>query len=1081
MILNLLQLLPAQRILLPNSPFGWLAWVFLLALCIWLVSRAPDKKKKWERRDWLELGFFALLIPISILLTSLRLPADGLLPIPGLGAPALGPLIPFLAAIPWILAAARLGTLPGAGLAAFSGLLLAIWDTRSPFTPIEYALIGALFGIALSQMYATRLYSWLRQPVVAAALLCVFYPLLYLLTSFFWVSSDYVASLDFAISRLPFVAVSMATQLLVGGAALYFVRARWPALVAAPVEPRRTAPSQRSIEARLLFTLGPLVLLAFIALGALGWWISGRTADQLLSDRMDSSAKVAADSLPFLLETGQNLILQLAGDTRLADASSSEALAILQTHLRSVPYFDQLSLLDTGGNTIAAFPAGDFLATQPNHDEVEAVALAIQGVSLQFFTTPPLDGDATAARLTFIAAVRNDNDQVRAVLVGETSLATNPFAQPIIQSLASINELGGQGLLIDGDRTIAIGTSPAALLQPYNGRVDDAQLIYEDVGADGARRQVHYEPVTGSNWAVVAQWPASLSQQRALAIALPLLGALVVLAVLAYGLLRISLRSVSTSLSDLISETRRIATGDLDAPLSTKGADEIGRLSDAFESMRKTLKARSEENQRLLSVSQGIASNLDVRQHIDPILEAALAGGANSARLVFSSADEGSESFASFGKGKSADVYQSLDAQVLTLTRSQARVLLNNPGRARLKVDKGVQIPEAIAAFALAEGSQRLGALWLAFDAPQTFGAEAVRYLETLAGQAAKAAANTRMFLNARIGRERLEAVFANSSDPILVSDQTGVVLMANPAAQKLFGEEQKALQGARVDEVVHKELLGLYQGRGGKSVEVSANGNNYQANLSLIHNEDGSLGTALILRDVSQFKQAEMVRADFLSTLSHDLHDPLELLTGYVSMLGIAGELNEQQQDYMQKIEHSIENITRLTSSLLDLDRINSGQALQLARFDLADMMRDAIAEVGPRARQKRIDIVLQEPRGTAVPVEGDRTLLQRAFYNLLDNAVKYSTRGEQVEVSSSFAGAEVTVGIGDRGAGIAPVDLPKVFEPPRTGEKSSFGLPIVKSIIERHGGKVWAESELGFGSSFYCQFPVDQTKIGQ
>jgi signal transduction histidine kinase len=300
---------------------------------------------------------------------------------------------------------------------------------------------------------------------------------------------------------------------------------------------------------------------------------------------------------------------------------------------------------------------------------------------------------------------------------------------------------------------------------------------------------------------------------------------------------------------------------------------------------------------------------------------------------------------------------------------------------------------------------------------------------------------------------------------------------LANPAAQKLFGNGDRTLEGVSVHQLfAKKELLKLYNGNQSSTVEYLADGSNYVASLSPVATADGTAANALILRDISTFRKAEGLRADFLSTLSHDLHDPLELLRGYVSMVGMVGELNDQQQSYVQKIDHSIENISRLSTSLLDLDRLHSGQGLRRSAFMPADLLAEAVAEVTPRARQKKIDIVIEEPRGTPQLLEADRTLLQRALYNLLDNAVKFSTRGETVEVSTTYKAGTVTIGVHDHGAGIARVDLPNLFN--QASNQTSFGLSIVKSIVERHAGRVWAESELGMGSTFYCELPLERSK---
>jgi two-component system phosphate regulon sensor histidine kinase PhoR len=1070
MTITFLEGLPFQRLLPPLGTAGWIAWFAFVAVAAWLLWRLRAHQTALGRQQLAWLAGLAILSPILILLFAVRLPADGALPIPALGPPALGLLMPVFIALPWVIGVIVLGPLPGAALAAWAGLLLAVWDTRSFFTPIEFAILAALFAAGVTQNYRSRFYDWVRQPLVSALLVALAAPFLYALSSLFWAASDPVAALDFAISRWPSVTVAFGAPLLVAALGVQLARMRLPAL-AGKSGPARPAPSERSLEARLLFSLGPVVLLAFLALGALGWWSAGRAAEQLLGERVQASAQIAADNVPFFLETGQNLILQLASDQRLADASRETALAILQQHLRTVPYFEQLVLLDTGGNTIAGYPVADFLGLQPSADEVTAVALAVQGVSLQFLSVPPLQETSNAAQLSFVAAVRNENGQVRAVLVGRTGLTSNPFVQPILQSLQSVNALGGQGILLDGQGRIVMAPSAAAIMQPYNGRTSTTLLTYEDSSSDGSRRFVNYQPVTGSAWAVVTQWPARLSQQLALQIALPILAVLLLLAVVAYLMLRFSLRSVTSSLQELVGETRRIASGDLRAPLTIRSEDEVGRLGTAFETMRQTLQSRVEEIQRLLTVSQGVSSNLDSGVHIQPILDAALASGASAARLVFGAAD--GKGLVGFGRGAGQRAQQYLDEQVNELTRKQARVLLTNPARAQLKAAKGTQLPQSVAGFALQSNGEHLGTLWLAYETPQIFAPDAVRYLESLAEQAAKAVVNARLYTTASLARQRLEAVLHSDPDPLLVLDESQRVVFANAAAQQTLAPASGSLVGLVITELIGAQALaGVLQSSRQQGSEVQIATRTYNASASLIQQDSQPLGIVLSLRDTSQAKRADTARTDFLTTLSHDLHDPLDMTRGYLNMLGMVGDLNPQQQGYVQKMEHNLENISRLASNLLDIERVSGLKSLQMQSFSMPDLVREVCDDLAARARQKRVEFSLKSGNGPAL--QADRTLLQRALHNLIDNAIKFSPREGIVDVKTSYVNDRVKVAVMDQGGGIAPLDLPYLFEA-RQGQRSSTGLAIVKSILERHGGRVWAESELGTGSIFYLELPLD------
>lgn len=1054
---------PFQRLLPPNGPWAWLVWLLLGGLLLRWLWRQP-RPSAWGRAEWLWLLSLLLLTPLSIGLFGLRLSSASLLPIPALGPPPVAPLLPLLAALPWVLAVARLGSLPGAVLAGLSGLLLAFWSTRSPFTALEHAWVAGLFAGAVQQVYGSRLFAWLRQPLVAAGALALVYPLMYLLSAPFWASADLVTALDFALASVTSVTLSAGLPLLLAGLALQFIQTRgWLAPAPAALQ---VAPNQRSLEGRLLFTLGPVVLLAFAALAGLSWWSASRAAERLLNERVQSAVQVTAGSVPFLLETGQNLIAQLAGNPSLPDASPATAQEVLQNHLRAVPYFEQLFYLDTGGNSVAGLPQADLLQLPPSQAELEAVNLAIQGLGFQVVSAPASSPQSNAAQLAFVAAVRNANGQVRGVLLGRTSLASNPFAQPAVQSLRSLTALGGQGFLLDGDGRIVLAADPGALLQPYNNSRGPAALQYSDAAPDGSRRFVSYLPVTGSNWAVAAHWPARLSQQLALELVLPIGLVLMALAALAYWLLRSSLRAVTGPLHTLMGEAKRLATGDLQAPLGVTGADEVGRLADAFESMRLALKERVDEGQRLLSVSQGLSASLDASTHVDPILNAALASGAAAARLVLRS--ESSE-ISGYGLGPAARSSQGLDKQIFDLSAKQDRILLTNPARARLKAAPGTSLPQAIAAFALRQQEQYLGVLWLAYDQPQTFDPKTVQYLETLADQAGQAGLNAYQYASAQQGRQRFEAAWNAVPEPVLLTDAGDQVLFANPAALEALDKPAEAVLGAALP-----GLLALPPGeQAAAGFEIELGSQVYLATVSALQAAGQAVGKVVYLRDLSSLRRAENARSDFLATLSHDLHEPLDQTQGYVQMLAAQGQLNEQQSNYLRKIEHNLENIARLSSNLTDIERVSGLKSLELQTFPIATLIQDVLSELTPRARQKNLDLV-QHTAGTAQPLRADRTLLQRALHNLLDNAIKFSPRESVIQISSVYAGDRLTLAITDHGSGIAPLDLPQIFQAKPGAERKSSGLVIVRSVVERHGGRVWAESELGSGSTFFMELPL-------
>lgn len=1070
-----------ESMLTPNGPIGWLVWFMALGIVAWMAWRGRKNLAEWTRRDWIMLAILALLTPLFASLFVVVLSANSLSPFLELSLATTELSVALLAVLPWMLAAALLGSLPGAILAAFSSVLLSAGGMSSPFAPIEFALLATLFGLAARQGYRTPLFVLMRRPILAALFLAAIYPLLYLVSSPFWAGESVAISLDFALSRVPWVSLVLALQLLIGGLVFETLVSR--KILTVPVtETKQASPLVRNLRTRFLATLGPVVLLLFLALAGVVWIVAGRAARQMLTERMLNGSSVAASTVPFLLETGQNLILQLASDPALVGPNSFGLSGYLEEHLNMVPYFEQYFLLGPSGETLAGYPVESFEGMQPVTTEQEAIERAFSGVALQFFSIPPLDPSSDAAQLSFVASV-SDGNRVRAVLLGRSRLATNPFAQPILDNLRSLTENGGQGLLLDGNGDIVFQPGGTSLPAPYSGPVFEDINLHEEIGLDGARQLVLYEPAIGSGWAVITQLPLSLVQQLALDIALPVFALLLTLAFLAYLLLTRSLRTVTASLQDLIVKSERIAAGDLDTALEIHHEDEIGSLGKSFERMRLTLKARLEEIQRLLSVSQGISGSLEVQSQIEPILEAALASGAKLARLVFD--DEGSalaleQESRGFGLGQENELYQTLDSQILALVAKRKQVLITNPGRARLEFGD-LPAPQALAAFALRHRGERLGVLWLAYGEPQEFGSEAIGYLQTLADQAASSALNARLYLTAEEGRQRLEALFETSTDPVIMMDEDGLLVLANLSAQSLLDKSSEMLLGATVqDALEHEGLLQflLSAPNGLSSAELNFGGGRiFAATLSDIELDSGWRGRACILRETTQARQTEAKRAEFLATTSHELLDPLELVDGYLTMLDTVGNLNDKQSEYLVKTKLNIAGMSNLVRSLLDLERIDNAKGLQLEDFSLIEVIAEVISEMSPRAVQKSVKIEMMPVADSTSMLIADRTLIQRALYNLLDNGIKNCSRGKTVEIKLEKSLDTVIISIRDYGAGIAAMDLPLVFD--RVGDetgRSGVGLVIVKSIIERHNGKVWAESELGAGSIFYAQLPLKQ-----
>lgn len=1126
-------------------PGHWIGWLGLAVLCCGIAALLWH----WRRYNplfgatqWIFLMILILLTPLTSLFFGLQLPSFGALPPPGLPIAPQGSALMFLAALPWFIAAGILGPTAATILAAFSGLLLGLWNTHSLFTSFEIALLAGILAVAVNQHFKTWVFRVFRHPSAVALLLIAIYPMLFLVDSTLFLlgispdTSSIVISLDYAITHTTTATLAFAGEVIVAGIFSQILAVALPKMWGRRPSADETVdesfPPERSLEARFFFTMGPLFLMLAIALIAGGWIVVGNVARQMLRERMALATQTASDSIHFFLEAGQDLVLQMAQNPAFYTSSPEALPQILQDSFYTLPFFQQLIYLDTQGKVVSSFPAADYRGTNAPLDEAMGIDFALNGVVVQSYPIPPGEGEQ-AARIAFIAAVQDESDQVRGVLIGRTNLATNPFTRPIIATLDSMLDVNGEGFLLDENGQILYHHSPELLMTTYNEPVlQDGPHFFDQNAGDGTRHLVLYQTTVGRPWAVVMSVPARRVQQLALNIALPLLGIILVALVIAVILLQLGLHMIITSLQTLAVEADRITQGQLDHALTIGRQDEIGQLRHSFEKMRQSLKARLDDLKHLLNVSQEIAATLDIRESVLPILEAALESGACAVHIILDPAimpeldginnladmlaESGGVVSAStqpqwcFRLGSDNEPYSYLDDQFLALLREKDQIIITNPSRARvLNYERGVNgeliCPQALIAEALRHENLYYGAFWVAYDQPRQFTDEEIGFLKTLASQAALAASNARLFLNAEIGRQRLAAILNSTPDPVLVTDQRNRLLLANPAAWQVLGLGLAPEENKPIEEVIMQpsllELLKLPDDRQAhgrfapdeemQSVEVIMPGERvYLATASSIAMDGQRIGRVCILQDVTHFKALDSLKSEFVSTVSHDLRSPLSLVRGYATMLEMVGELNEQQTNYVRKIMSGIESMARLVNNLLDLGRIEAGVGLQLEMVSVQNILETVVGAFQLQATQRKIQLSTElVPDGAQTPliIEADQALLQQALNNLVENALKYTEQGGKVHVRAECVPTEtkgqgVLFAVRDTGIGIAPVDQVRLFEKfyrvARRGKVeqrgTGLGLAIVKSIAERHQGIVWVESQLGKGSVFYLLIPA-------
>jgi len=236
----------------------------------------------------------------------------------------------------------------------------------------------------------------------------------------------------------------------------------------------------------------------------------------------------------------------------------------------------------------------------------------------------------------------------------------------------------------------------------------------------------------------------------------------------------------------------------------------------------------------------------------------------------------------------------------------------------------------------------------------------------------------------------------------------------------------------------------------------------------------------------LDRLQELSRLKSNFLATVSHELRTPLTSVIGYSEMLleGIAGELNDEQKDYLKTILEKGESLLRLISSILDLSRIEA-RGVQLVRkpTQLDDLVQSALESVLPQSIKKKLKLHTQVSPGLPkVVIDADK--LRQCLVNLLSNSVKFTPAGGNVTIGADRDGEDtVRLWVEDTGVGIPEEHLPRLFErfykedPARSGGGTGLGLAIVKRLVEAHQGSIHVEANEPVGPVFVVTLPAGRT----
>ncbi|HYU33785.1 MAG TPA: CHASE domain-containing protein [Thermoanaerobaculia bacterium] len=345
-----------------------------------------------------------------------------------------------------------------------------------------------------------------------------------------------------------------------------------------------------------------------------------------------------------------------------------------------------------------------------------------------------------------------------------------------------------------------------------------------------------------------------------------------------------------------------------------------------------------------------------------------------------------------------------------------------------------------------------------------------------------------------RASEARYRAIFDHMIGGMITFDGESRIESVNPAAEKIFGYREDELAGGSVAVLmaesprsdpdsylrrVHQEALGRvteWQGR-------RKNGEIFPFEVALFgFDTPAGRRFAANIQDISERREVDRLKSEFVATVSHELRTPLTSIRGSLGLLagGVAGEVPPQGRELVRLAERNAVRLTALINDILDFESLDTNRvSMQLAAVELQALVEQSFESVRTFADEHRISLA-SRPAGVRVWADAGRIV--QVLVNLLSNAIKFSPAGREVRVSAEDHGSRVRIFVRDHGRGIPVTHRQRIFErfvqvevaDKRDQGGTGLGLAICKAIVEHHGGHIGVDSEEGVGSTFWFELPA-------
>lgn len=390
--------------------------------------------------------------------------------------------------------------------------------------------------------------------------------------------------------------------------------------------------------------------------------------------------------------------------------------------------------------------------------------------------------------------------------------------------------------------------------------------------------------------------------------------------------------------------------------------------------------------------------------------------------------------------------------------------------------------------------------LTVVHEEPKHFTKYHLRMITALANQAIGAIRQAQSFHKLQNQQRQLEGVLHTIPDAILVLDDKGAILMANSAALPLLGNtapeffrNRLLIELTELDSALHpvQEIMreiGDSPLRPGTQWSFETRSENLkkdlQVSIAIWEDITQSMGGYVItMHDITQLRDLHRFKDEMLRVASHDLRSPLSLIIGYTDMISLdLGDPDSPIQGYLEVIRRSTERMNGLLDDLLRVERIRTSPLELHERVDPQKLIRVVLVNMRPFANEKKQRFESSIQLDGLEGIMADPVLIRQAMENLIGNAIKYTPEYGRILVRSYVEGGYFYFSVEDNGMGIPKDAIPHIFDSfyrvrsrKMVGIKGTgLGLSLVKTVIERHNGEIWVESEEQHGSTFTFRIPI-------